>query len=140
MKRISIDRSEYLEAPIDDKNVLSDSLIESLFDDNNYAWERNEAMGFINGFPCLARYGGNKLSVRYVGYTSPGTDTFWAMTVVERITGATYDWKTEEHLLCHSVTLLDDETSEGVRECQLISGFEFTDDLVETRFYWNLKK
>lgn len=140
MKQIKASLGNYLEAPIDDKNVLSDSLVESLFDDNDYVWEKNEAMGFINGFPCLARYGGNKLSVSYVGNTSPGTDFSWARTVIERITGATCDWKAEDNGLYYSVALLDEEKNDGFPECQLISKSEFTDANVEIRFYWNQKK
>lgn len=135
----------YLEAPIDDKNVLSGSIIENLFDDGNYVWERNEAVGFISGYPCLATYSGNRLSVgtclRFPG--TPEAFDSWCRTIIERITGSEYTGKV---FISHNkakgyqfLSLLDDETNADCEDNQLISSFWMYTNSVDVYFHWNKK-
>lgn len=89
MKQIEVNINELSAAFIDDKDVMSDWIVENLFDDGNYVREKNEAVGFIGGFPTFASWGGNELSIRMVGrgFMFPK------------------DWTKEEVEACHSTII-----------------------------------
>ena len=38
MKKVEIELNELMEAPIDEKNVLADALLDLLFDNSRYVW------------------------------------------------------------------------------------------------------
>jgi len=54
------------EAPINEKDVLSDALLDALFDNSNYIESKQKAVGFISGYPSLAEWRNNKLTVTFV--------------------------------------------------------------------------
>lgn len=139
MKQIKICTSEFLEAPIDDENVMSDSIIEKLFDDSNYVWERNEAMGFVGGIPTFATYNGNTMKLCASPFMG-GANLVklingWGKNIIERITGETCEvyvsW--EDHRLMSF--LIGDNPSEE----SLIISFLFNADM-RVYFNWNQKK
>lgn len=142
MKQIKVNLCKYLEAPIDDKNVMSDSIIESLFDDGNYVWDRNEAVGFISGYPSYACYSGNRLKIkRFSSDTFEGWED-WAKSIIERVTGSEF----KEKIKCNNdkgyfnVNLLDNETNKEYKELQLITSFFAFRSIVCADFYWNQKE
>ena len=74
------------EAPINEKDVLSDALLDSIFDDSQYTEKKNEAIGFIAGYPSLASWRGNKLSVAFVStYSARGNITPWRREIISRL-------------------------------------------------------
>ena len=139
MKRIRIDISEYLEAPIDDKNVMSDSIIENLFDEGNYVWDRNEAMGFVGGVPTFATYHDNKMEL-CVPHMPGGINLVkyvngWGKSVIERITGESC----EEEVSWEDHRLMTFLIGDGPSEERLIVSFLFNADM-RVYFLWNQKK
>lgn len=104
-------------APIDDKNVMSDWVVEDLFDEGNYVWGKNEAMGFIGGFPSFASYAGHVLGIRMIERGTLSEEEWsldeiseWHSTIVEHLTGN--DYKNYEKLTVtgNSIDFLSDET------------------------------
>lgn len=145
MKQIKIRTSEYLEAPIDDKNVMSDSIIENLFDGGNYVWNKNEAVGFIAGYPCLATYYDNRLDITSKSRhpNTAGEHKHWFRMVIERVTGSEYAGKislSKDNVCLQGITFLDDEANADCEECQLIMSFHTYLDNINVWFYWNHKK
>lgn len=103
MKQIEANINELKAAFIDDKNVMSDWVVENLFDGGNYVCDKNEAMGFIGGFPSFASYGGHVLEVGMIksGVLSEKEWSLdeiatWHSTIVEHMTGN--DYKSYEKL------------------------------------------
>lgn len=104
-------------APIDDKNVMSDWVVENLFDEGNYVWGKNEAMGFIGGFPSFASYAGHVLEIRMTKRGTLSEEEWsldeisaWNSTIVEHLTGN--DYKNYEKLTVtgNSIDFLCDDT------------------------------
>lgn len=89
MKQIEANINELAAAFIDDKDVMSDWIVENLFDDGNYVREKNEAVGFIGGFPAFASWEGCELSVR----------------MVKREFMFEKDWTNEEVESCHNAII-----------------------------------
>lgn len=124
-------------APIDDKNVMADSVIYDLFDERNYVWDRNEALGFVCGIPTYARYDGNQMrlcipslagghGVNLVKYVNA-----WGKNIIERITGEPCDFEVSwEERRMKSFVIGDED------DCQerLIISFIFNGDM---RVYFN---
>ena len=129
MKQIEVNITELIPAFIDDKNVMSDWVVESLFDGGNYVWDKNEAMGFIGGFPSFASYGGRVLVVRMIkrGVLSSEEWSFneiatWHSTIVEHLTGNEY--KNYERLTTTGscIDFLSNDTGIVMRFCFSITG------------------
>lgn len=93
MKEIKIDIEKLARMPkadIDDKDLLSDSLLDSLFGYQSYDWERNEALGFIAGYPTYVNYYSG--SIAEVSFIIPYMKkkeavSAWKRQVVENLTG-----------------------------------------------------
>lgn len=141
MKQIRRSMRGYLEAPIDDKNVMSDSIIENLFDDGNYVWDRNEAMGFVVGYPCYVCYSDNVLRVRQVQRVCLTAEqhAYWSKAIIERVTGSTCKSKINKDCFCR-LTFLNNEINKDVPEEQLVTSFVFNYEEIIVEFYWNHKK
>ncbi len=91
MKEIKIDIEKLARMPkadIDDKDLLSDSLLDSLFGYQSYDWERNEALGFIAGYPTYVNYSGSTVEVFFAfPYArAKGSVSAWKRQVVENLT------------------------------------------------------
>ena len=143
MKQIKVNPSKYLEAPIDDKNVMSDSLIENLFDDGSYVWDRNEAMGFIAGYPCYVHYDYNCLDIECCKNPSTAEAyTSWSKAVIERVTGGEEAGKLflQHDKNIQHITILDDDINKECDEAQLISSFWMSLKGITVYFHWNQKK
>ena len=117
MKQIEVNINELMAAPIDDKNVMSDWVVENLFDEGNYVWGKNEAMGFIGGFPSFASYAGHVLEIRMTKRGTLSEEEWsldeisaWNSTIVEHLTGN--DYKNYEKLTVtgNSIDFLCDDT------------------------------
>lgn len=117
MKQIEVNINELMAAPIDDKNVMSDWVVENLFDEGNYVWGKNEAMGFIGGFPSFASYAGHVLEIGMIGRGTLSEEEWsldeisaWHSTIVEHLTGN--DYKNYEKLTVtgNSIDFLSDDT------------------------------
>lgn len=92
MKEIKIDIEKLARMPkanIDDKDLLSDSLLDSLFGCRNYVWERNGALGFIAGEPTYAIYSGStvEVSITATDIETKEAVSTWKRQVVENLTG-----------------------------------------------------
>ena len=88
-----------------------------MFDDGNYVWGKNEAMGFIGGFPSFASYAGHVLGIRMIERGTLSEEEWsldeisaWHSTIVEHLTGN--DYKNYEKLTVtgNSIDFLSDET------------------------------
>lgn len=140
MKEIKIDVKKLLKAPIDDKNVMSDWLTDTLFDDQEYTFDKNEYLGFVAGYPTFMSYSGNEVEIRYLHLPKSTDDiTVWKGAIMERITGSAY-----EGLWCVGLdgTLqLLDETNSSSPEDQHVITFSCKDEVVVTiAFHWNVPK
>lgn len=92
MKKVEIELNELMEAPIDEKNVLADALLDLLFDNSRYVWEGCQAVGFVNSLATIASYIDNILVVKIIpNNTSQEEKEGWNLAVVNAITGLGLD-------------------------------------------------
>lgn len=92
MKKVEIELNELMEAPIDEKNVLADALLDLLFDNSRYVWEGCQAVGFVNSLATIASYIDNILVVKIIpNCTSQEEKEEWNLAVVNAITGLGLD-------------------------------------------------
>ena len=92
MKKVEIELNELMEAPIDEKNVLADALLDLLFDNSRYVWEGCQAVGFVNSLATIASYHDNILVVKIIpNNTSQEEKCGWYIAVVNAITGLESD-------------------------------------------------
>lgn len=99
-------------APIDQTNVMEDSLLDLLFDGSRYVQENHKAVGFIYGLPSLTSVYDNCLAVSLIPNNSLEEEVDeWAVSVVNSF----------------SIQRLDD-----VRKFEYVSLFNFNDGLVCT--------
>ena len=92
MKKVEIELNELMEAPIDEKNVLADALLDLLFDNSRYVWEGCQAVGFVNSLATIALYIDNILVVKIIpNSTSQEEKEGWNLAVVNAITGLGLD-------------------------------------------------
>lgn len=99
-------------APIDQTNVMEDSLLDLLFDGSRYVQENHKAVGFIYGLPSLTSVYDNCLTVTLIPNDCPEEEVdAWALQVVNSF----------------SIQRLDD-----VRKFEYVSLFNFNDGLVCT--------
>lgn len=87
MKEISIDTRNLIPAPLDDKNVLVDGVMDSLFDDQDYTFDKNEYLGFVGGYPTYAEHHANFMKIILA---KPINDVLsinsWGSAVIEHLT------------------------------------------------------
>lgn len=99
-------------APIDQTNVMEDSLLDLLFDGSRYVQENHKAVGFIYGLPSLTSVYDNCLTVTLIPNNCPEEEVdAWVLQVVNSF----------------SIQRLDD-----VRKFEYVSLFNFNDGLVCT--------
>lgn len=92
MKKVEIELNELMEAPIDEKNVLADALLDLLFDNSRYVWEGCQAVGFVNSLATIASYIDNILVIKIIpNSTSQEEKEEWNLAVVNAITGLGLD-------------------------------------------------
>lgn len=90
MKRVTIDTSGLMKAPIDQKNVLEDALLDNLFDREYFTWEPEfrEAVGFIGSFATFAYYHDNVCELSFLRQSPRDLRADdWCYNIVERLTG-----------------------------------------------------
>lgn len=76
-------------APIDETNVCSDVLLDGVFDNNMYACDVNNAVGFILSRPSIAEYYSNIMEFHpFSIYIDMDPDHFklWSASIMSRIT------------------------------------------------------
>lgn len=88
MERVNIDTRGLMPAEIDEKNIMSDAIFESIFDDGLYTEERREAMGFVCGYPAYAVIFGKCVEVRPVTDNSEFHFGTLATAVVDRLSAS----------------------------------------------------
>lgn len=140
MRKIEIDIRKMVELPIDDKNVMSDWLLDTLFDNEEYTFDKNESVGFIAGYPSYVEYFDNCARIRFLKKPLDivAHDT-WANSILEKL--SCQDCKEHTFITSLDVTrvqYLDD--SENEQESQHILTFIFYDDTVTILFHWNVPK
>lgn len=75
-------------APIDQKSVLEDALLDLLFDDCRYILNGNKSVGFVNNLATIASCHENVLTVSLIPNTCPEEEVReWETKVVSSITG-----------------------------------------------------
>lgn len=138
--------SQYIKAPIDDKNVLSDSIVDSLFDDGNYVWEKDEAVGFVSGVCTYLRFYKINSICEFLdificgaGMAKPEDVDKWKKGVIEGITGGEF---TEGFDPIHNewFHFLIDDVNKEMPEEQLIASFLCLGTRMNVSFCWNKKK
>lgn len=126
MKEINVDTRKYIKAPIDGKNVVEESLLDSIFDDSQYL-SNKFSLGFVRGVPTMIEYNGNYLSIKKL---RPWSTSEWGREIVKRITG-----ESNNNIYCYETKqYLDDLQSEP-----LIYTFFLGIDYLSVRFHYNVK-
>ena len=127
MKEINVDTRKYVKAPIDGKNVVEESLLDTIFDDSQYLTNKFFSLGFVGGAPTMIEYHGNYLSIKKL---RPWSTSEWGRDIVERLTGESknniYCYKTKQYL--------DERQAEP-----LIYTFSLSTDYLTVRFHYNVK-
>lgn len=120
MKIIDVDDFAFCrmaKAPIDEKNVCSDVLLDAIYDNSSYAENNSTSVGFINEYPTFVRYGGCAMDIHFNSpyITSEDVKKEWMLEIVERLTGIRLKTKQshlfaldEESGLVYSINLLTD--------------------------------
>lgn len=93
MKIIDLDDLAFgakLKAPINEKDVCSDVLLDAIYDDQSYAENDKYSVGFVNGYPTLVNYSGCSMEIHF---NSPflvadenRVKKEWSQEIVERLT------------------------------------------------------
>ena len=126
MKEINVDTRKYIKAPIDGKNVVEESLLDSIFDDSQYL-SNKFSLGFVIGVPTMIEYNGNYLSIKKL---RPWSTSEWGREIVKRLTG-----ESNNNIYCYETKqYLDDLQSEP-----LIYTFFLGIDYLTVRFHYNVK-
>ena len=126
MKEINVDTRKYIKAPIDGKNVVEESLLDSIFDDSQYL-SNKFSLGFVRGIPTMIEYNGNYLSIKKL---RPWSTSEWCREIVKRLTG-----ESNNNIYCYETKqYLDDIQSEP-----LIYTFFLGIDYLTVRFHYNVK-
>ena len=126
MKEINVDTRKYIKAPIDGKNVVEESLLDSIFDDSQYL-SNKFSLGFVRGIPTMIEYNGNYLSIKKL---RPWSTSEWGREIVKRLTG-----ESNNNIYCYETKqYLDDIQSEP-----LIYTFFLGIDYLTVRFHYNVK-
>ena len=126
MKEINVDTRKYIKAPIDGKNVVEESLLDSIFDDSQYL-SNKFSLGFVRGIPTMIEYNGNYLSIKKL---RPWSTSEWGREIVKRLTG-----ESKNNIYCYETKqYLDDLQSEP-----LIYTFFLGIDYLTVRFHYNVK-
>ena len=127
MKEINVDRRKYVEAPIDGKNVVEESLLDSIFDDSQYLSNKFFSLGFVGGVPTMTEYHGNYLSIRKL---RSGITSEWGREIIKRLTG-----ESKNNIYCYETKqYLDERQAEP-----LIYTFSLCMDYLTVRFHYNVK-
>lgn len=126
MKEINVDTRKYIKAPIDGKNVVEESLLDSIFDDSQYL-SNKFSLGFVRGVPTMIEYNGNYLSIKKL---RPWSTSDWGRDIVKRLTG-----ESNNNIYCYETKqYLDERQSEP-----LIYTFFLSTDYLTVRFHYNVK-
>ena len=126
MKEINVDTRKYIKAPIDGKNVVEESLLDSIFDDSKYL-SNKFSLGFVRGVPTMIEYNGNYLSIKKL---RPWSTSEWGREIVKRLTG-----ESNNNIYCYETKqYIDDLQSEP-----LIYTFFLGIDYLTVRFHYNVK-
>lgn len=126
MKEINVDTRKYIKATIDGKNVVEESLLDSIFDDSQYL-SNKFSLGFVRGVPTMIEYNGNYLSIKKL---RPWSTSEWGREIVKRLTG-----ESNNNIYCYETKqYLDDLQSEP-----LIYTFFLGIDYLTVRFHYNVK-
>ena len=126
MKEINVDTRKYIKAPIDGKNVVEESLLDSIFDDSQYI-SNKFSLGFVRGVPTMIEYNGNYLSIKKL---RPWSTSEWGREIVKRLTG-----ESKNNIYCYETKqYLDERQSEP-----LIYTFFLGIDYLTVRFHYNVK-
>lgn len=127
-----------MEAPIDEKNVMSDWLFDSLFDGEEYTLAGNEALGFVGGYPSYVKCHGNTATIKLLRRPVTGGDLeTWKGRTIESLTGAAY-----EGLWCIGLDCTVQFIDEGkcCPEEQQVLTFTCSDNTVTVSFHWNVPR
>ena len=126
MKEINVDTRKYIKASIDEKNVVEESLLDSIFDDSQYL-SNKFSLGFVRCIPTMIEYNGNYLSIKKL---RPWSTSEWGREIVKRLTG-----ESNNNIYCY-------ETKQYLDESQaepLIYTFFLGIDYLTVRFHYNVK-
>lgn len=141
MKVINIDTGKLMPAPIDDKNVMSDWLLDTLFDNEEYTFDKNEAMGFVGGYPTYLEYFDHCAFIRFLKRDPRFDDEeVWMNCILQKLA----EQDTEEHPMFLPMNdyikfmFLDDSAENG--EQRHVLEITAYGDTVRVLFFWNVEK
>ena len=137
MKEINIDTKNLIPAPLDDKNILVDSVMDSLFDNEEYTFEKNEYLGFVNSYPTYVEHHNNLMTILLAKpINDASSKNAWASGVIEKLTLGQYkDVEIEfNEVKCQYI----DESDYVV--VPFIMSFTMYKSKISVRFHWNAKK
>ena len=126
MKEINVDTRKYIKASIDEKNVVEESLLDSIFDDSQYL-SNKFSLGFVRCIPTMIEYNGNYLSIKKL---RPWSTSEWGREIVKRLTG-----ESNNNIYCYETKqYLDERQAEP-----LIYTFFLGIDYLTVRFHYTVK-
>ena len=137
MERVNIDTRGLMTAEIDEKNIASEALFDSIFDDGSYTGVSTEAMGFVTCYPAYAVVYCNCLVVR------PVTDN--AEFHFEALASAVIGRLTDSHLiqpvrLSENFKTLQYISDDEDPEQRHIITFEVSKKKLYAHFHWNVPR
>lgn len=142
MKEIKIDVKKLLKAPIDDKNIMGDWLADSLFDDQEYTFSRNEYLGFVGNCPTFMSISGNMAEIyfmRILKYSDEISE--WRGCILERL--AEVEKESEKvRSWCFDAIPRIQYISDPICDNDVlpILTFDSSDEKVILQFHWNVPK
>lgn len=93
MKIINIDNETFrslIPAPIDEKNICSDALLDVIYDDCAYTENGHRSVGFVNNIATMITYGDAMMAYFLHPYSIVNMEyvvSLWQQTIVSRLTG-----------------------------------------------------
>lgn len=95
MKILKIDENEFSlmpKAPIDEKNVCSDVLLDAIYDNSSYTENGKQVVGFADGHSTFVEYSGCQMSIifNHPFIVKDGIKQEWAIEIIDRLTGVRF--------------------------------------------------
>lgn len=93
MKIINIDSNTFrglIPAPIDEKNICSDVLLDAIYDDWTYTENGHQSVGFVENIATMITYGDAMMAYFLHPYSVADRKhlvSMWQQTIISRLTG-----------------------------------------------------
>ncbi len=137
MQKVKIDTHGLMPAPIDETNIMSDALFDSIFDDGLYTSQRSDALGYISNLPSYATVFTNCIEVKPVTDNGVFHSDVWASLVIARLTGCAYNRLPPLGAADTKVQYAGENTSADI---SCVYTFRVNKNRLLAFFHWNVPK